>query len=237
VLTGNDTFEVAHIYPYSMINPSSTTGSPYDFWNVLKVFWSDDRIQKWRDAIFPDRRDQGLETCYNLLCLSPDAHAYWTKACFVLKPIKLSDDRKRLDVKFYWTPKYDRSPKSILTAPQSSEGSDSRPKKKLLHFPTDRPICSGDTISLTTDDPVTQPLPHWALLEMQWTLHRLTAMRGGADDFDNDDDDLMALRNEWDQYKENEWDSYMEDDWNSYEESTPVVVNEPSPSSSPSQPS
>jgi hypothetical protein len=213
VLTGNDTFEVAHIYSCSMINPSSTTGSPYDFWNVLKAFWSDDRIQKWRDAIFPDNRDQGLETCYNLLCLSPDAYAYWTKAYFVLK---LSDDEKRLDVKFYWTPKYDRLPKSILTTPQSSEGSDSRPKKKLLHFPIDRPICSGDMFSLTTDDPVTRPLPHWALLEMQWTLHRLTAMRGGADDFDNDDDDLMALRNEW----------------NSYEESTPVVVNEPSPSSS-----
>src|SRR2546421_8627463 len=65
-------------------------------------------------------------------------------------------------------------------------------------------------------------------------------MRGGAeiyDDFDNDDDDPMALRNECDQYEENEWDSYMEEIGNSYEESTPVVVNEPSPSSSPSQPS
>jgi hypothetical protein len=150
---------------------------------------------------------------------------------------------KRLDVKFYWTPKYGNSSRvDILTTPQSSKGSDSRPKIMLFHFPTKQPICSGDTISLTTDDPVTRPLPHWALLEMQWILHRLTAMRGGAeiyDDFDNDDDDPMALRNEWDQYEGDEWDSYMEDDdWNSCEEeSPPMLVDQPSPPSSPSQPS
>jgi len=215
VLTGNAIFEVAHIYPDSLINPSSTTDSPYNIWDILKVFWSDDRIQKWRNVIFPyqDSPDKGIETCHNLLCLSPDAHAYWTKAYFVLKPIKLSDDEKRLDVKFYWTPKYDYPSKSkvdILITPQSSEGSDSRAKIMLFHFPTNRQICSGDTISLTTDDPVTRPLPRWELLEMQWILHRLTAMRGGAeiyDDFDSDDDG------------EDERDSYMEDDdWNSYEE-------------------
>jgi hypothetical protein len=42
---------------------------------------------------------------------------------------------------------------------------------------------------------------------MQWILHRVAAMSGAADiydDSDNDDDDPMISRNEWD--------SYMEDD-------------------------
>jgi hypothetical protein len=215
VLTGNAISEVAHIYPYSMLNPSSTTGSPrFNFWDTLKRFWSDDRIREWRNVIFPDQNspDKGVETYYNLMCLSPDAHAYWTRAYFALKPIQLSDDKKRLDVEFHWMPQYNYSSEvDILTSPQSSEGLDGGSKIMLFHFPTKRQICSGEKISLTTDDPITRPLPHLALLEMQWILHRMAAMSGAAeiyDDFDNDDD-AMALRNEWDPYREDEWDSFI----------------------------
>jgi hypothetical protein len=77
----------------------------------------------------------------------------------------------------------------------------------LLHFPTKQIIYSGQKFSLTTDDPKIHPLPDYGLLEMQWILQRVVAMSGAAeiyDDFDNDDDDAMALRDEWD--------SCMEDD-------------------------
>jgi hypothetical protein len=220
VLTGDGTIEVAHIYPYSMLNTSSTSSpSQFSFWETLKLFWSDDRLQKWRNAIFPDQNnsDKGVETCCNFICFSRSAHGYWTKAYFALKLIHLSDDKKRLDVEFHWLRQHNHSEIDILTVPQTSEGLESGPKAKLLRFPTDRIICSGKKISLTTDDPVTRPLPHFALLEMQWILHRVAAMSGAAeiyDDFDNDDDDAMALQNEWD--------SYIEDDgWDSYEEESP----------------
>jgi len=97
----------------------------------------------------------------------------------------------------------------ILTSPESPEGFDGN--IKLFHFPTERQVCSGDAISLTTDDPVTRPLPHLALLEMQWTLQRMAAMSGAAEiyDFGNDYDDAMALR---DPCKEDEWDSVIEDE-------------------------
>lgn len=45
----------------------------------------------------------------------------------------------------------------------------------------DGKICSGDTIVFQTDDPEQRPLPSVALLEMQWTLHRVLAMSGAAD--------------------------------------------------------
>ena len=99
------------------------------------------------------------------------------KGYFALKPIQLSDDKKCLEVEFHWMPQYRYSSKvDILTPPKSSEGLDGRPDIMLFHIPTKRPICSGDKISLKTDDPETLPLPHFALLEMQWTLQRVAAM-------------------------------------------------------------
>ncbi|KKZ62463.1 hypothetical protein EMCG_03126 [[Emmonsia] crescens] len=73
-------------------------------------------------------------------------------------------------------------------------------------------IRSGTTITLRTDDPETKPLPNKSLLDMQWVLHRLTALSGRADvlglgfasndngsdgSLDLDISDEMALR-EWD---------------------------------------
>jgi hypothetical protein len=65
-------------------------------------------------------------------------------------------------------------------------------------------------------------------------LHRVTAMSGAAEiynNFDNDDDDsAMALQNEWDSCRENEWVSYIEDDnWDSYEEESPPTINQDIP--------
>src|SRR3954454_10383147 len=53
-------------------------------WDILEGFWSEERIQRWREKIFPDqnRPDQGSETCQNLICLSYDAHAYWGESIF-----------------------------------------------------------------------------------------------------------------------------------------------------------
>jgi HNH endonuclease len=204
-----------------MLNPSATNSDEYGFWGILKRFRSEDRIREWRNVIFPDqnRPDKGLETCHNLICLSPDAHAYWTKAYFALKPIQLSDDKKTFVVEFHWMPQHNYFSKvDLLTSPKSLEGSDGRAKVKLLHFPTERKICSGQKITLTTDDPVARPLPHPVLLEMQWILHRVATMSAAAeiyDGFDNDDDDEMALYNEWDLYGEDEWDPYKEDEWGS----------------------
>jgi hypothetical protein len=42
-------------------------------------------------------------------------------------------------------------------------------------------IHSGDTFTLTTDDPESHPLPSLELLDMQWVLQRLVAMCGAAE--------------------------------------------------------
>ncbi|KAF1817665.1 hypothetical protein P152DRAFT_26074 [Eremomyces bilateralis CBS 781.70] len=148
-------------------------------------------------AIFPT----GTEASHNLMCLSPNAHAYWGRAYFALKLIRLSDDKKRLDVQFSWLPPRNYTPQvDVLQRPSLPADLDQGPNLvKLFHYETEEKICSGDKNSLETDDPVARPLPDLGILEMQWLLHHVAAMSGAAeprDDFGGDDDgDIpIALR-------------------------------------------
>lgn len=52
---------------------------------------------------------------------------------------------------------------------------------KLWNCETDKPIYSGELVTLTTRDPVAMPLPSFELLEMQWMLNRIAALSGAAD--------------------------------------------------------
>lgn len=77
--------------------------SESNIWETLRVFWSDDRVKAWHDAVFPD--GNFVEACHNLICLNPLARRHHGNGYFVLKPIELSDDKKRLKVKFFWLQK------------------------------------------------------------------------------------------------------------------------------------
>jgi hypothetical protein len=74
------------------------------FWELLNLFWDNDRVKKWRSMIFPNSQnpDVGVERCFNLISLSPTTHDMWNKGVFALKPLKLSRDRKKLTVQFFW---------------------------------------------------------------------------------------------------------------------------------------
>lgn len=208
-MTKSGDSEIAHIFPYSMLNKSANISHPRykgqtAFWRLLKVFWDGDRVDKWRNKIFPDPQhpDTGVESCFNLICLAPSAHMIWDKGRFALKPLELSDDEKELTVQFFWQPQYKHKPDDrvdLLREPLSSEGLnliEIEEKPIFLTYLSEdrspRTIRSGDTFTLTTDDPGSRPLPSWELLEMQWILQRITAMSGavGTPELDlNDDDD------------------------------------------------
>jgi hypothetical protein len=195
----------------------TTTQHSLSFWEILRIFWCKERVDTWFHAIFstPAR----TEVCQNLLCLCPNAHAYWERAYFALKPIRISDDKKRLDVQFFWLSSNPYVPRiNILQAPSLSAPDHGPNLARLFNHETISQICSGDEISLETDDPVLRPLPNFMLLEMQWFLHRVTAMSGAAepqDDFhdkDRDNDVVSALQDRLDMYTEDDWDMYTDDD-------------------------
>jgi HNH endonuclease len=107
--------DVAHIFPFSMRNlKASPSSDPYSIWAVLLQFWSQDRVDAWYKTIF----SSGTEVVYNLMCLGPSAYKYHERAYFALEPKELSNDKKRLTVKFFWLPRYQYSSKvDILSSP------------------------------------------------------------------------------------------------------------------------
>jgi hypothetical protein len=178
--------------------------APFNLWETLRLFWSDERVKAWYDAIFPNGNI--VEICHNLICLDPLAYQYYGNGYFALKPIERSDDEKSLKVKFFWLQqsKSLASYVGILGVPSSEENDHGPNKAKLYNHETDNKICSEQELCLKTHDPENCPLPSWELLEMQWILNRLVAMRGAgeADDCDSDDsddeDDQIALHREQD---------------------------------------
>jgi hypothetical protein len=171
-----------------------------EFWESLALFWDEDRINKWYKTIFTDAEnpDIGIERCFNLISLSPDAHDMWNNGMFVLKPLHLS--RKRLIVQiFLQAPgNYQINNRiDLLTEPTSSEGlevvGDGYALHRVENDGSSSRIRSGETFTFTTNDPEKLPLPNVELLEMQWFLQRLMGMCGAAgwpslDDDDGDDD-------------------------------------------------
>ena len=142
---------------------------------------------------FPEVRRLAITSC-----VLPQAHINIGGMHFSpSKPIGLSDDRKRLDMQFFWLAKGNHSQVGILQRPALPVDLDQGPNiTKLYNVLTDQKICSGDEISLETDDPVAHPLPDLRLLEMQWFLTRVAAMSGVAepqDEFDDDSDDDLPM--------------------------------------------
>jgi hypothetical protein len=186
-----------------MLNKSANLSSANhsaqtNFWRLLGVFWTDDRVAEWRNKIFPNpnHSDTGVEACFNLISLGAEAHWHWNNGRFALKPLEISDDKKKLTVQFFWQPQYshgNKDPVDLLQEPLSSRDLRFTEKEGIEYFLARRQddgsyrgIESGDIFTFTTDDPAIRPLPSWGLLDMQWVLQRLTAMSGGVETPDVD---------------------------------------------------
>ncbi|KAL1965026.1 hypothetical protein VTN77DRAFT_6086 [Rasamsonia byssochlamydoides] len=181
---------VAHIYPFSMkdVTPKDS------FWWIMDLFWSKSRVEEWKKAIFTEQR---TEVCQNLITLTSTVHVLWGAAFFALKPLELSCDRKSLNVQFFWLRQYKRVEGGVFPSskPSFPGNLDGLPENiRLWNCENMTPIRSGDIITLHTENPDSHPLPSFALLEMQWFLHRIAALSGAADvydEFDDDNDDVI----------------------------------------------
>ena len=147
---------------------------------MLEKYWDANLISRWKTHVFGLK---GTEVCQNMITLSPSAHAYWGAALFALKPVSLSKDQKELVVQFFWLRPVARVHRVSLRSRPVLHGDlgGSVSNIKLFNCQTEAKICSGDHITLTTEDPTTMPLPSIDLLEMQWVLHRLTALSSESD--------------------------------------------------------
>ncbi|KAN0079479.1 hypothetical protein V8E54_004693 [Elaphomyces granulatus] len=200
VLTKVMPVEIAHISPFSMLNKpeKGSRSKRADFWDLLKIFWTTERITSWKNQIFLDLNnpDVGIEASFNLISFTAHEHAMWNEGLFATKPLTLSDDKKQLTLQFFWQPQYDhRREMDLLTKPVSSKGLKDTTKdgKKCALFyarndgsPQAVAIESGDIFKLTTENP-----------ESHWFMQRLVAMSGAAGwprfEHDNNDIDPSAV--------------------------------------------
>jgi hypothetical protein len=92
--------EAAHIYPCSMLNPSSAPPPEFDLWDILKGFGPTIVYRNGETQYFQIRTllTKVLRHVPTFMCLSRDVHGYWRKGYFALKP------QKCLEVEFHWMP-------------------------------------------------------------------------------------------------------------------------------------
>jgi hypothetical protein len=172
---------------------------------VLTYFWEPEKVAAWHQAVF----EQGTETVSNLMCFAPSLHAYHERALFALEPTELSDDRTSQKVRFHWLYAQKHGRRAKLTrSPEIPEPSSTGigPRQlKIFNIQTDQPLCTGDEIAITTPDPDRLALPHPKILEMQFILQQVAALKGGGerpDDEDNGDEDCEAVLADWSEVEE-----------------------------------
>jgi hypothetical protein len=199
VLTGGVSVEAAYIYPHQSLKnkKENTFGPRHIFWDHLKNFWPEEKVAAWEAELFPNGMHEiGIERVYNIITLSRDAHDFWNRGAFALKPISMSDDNTTLKVQFFWQKKQNntQATMSLLTTPFSTEDLDQNEgafdvgNVRLSDSRGLQPryIKSGDIFELKTDDTIARPLPSFTLLEMQWFLTCVVGMAGAAVPYDED---------------------------------------------------
>ncbi|PGG96572.1 hypothetical protein GX51_07768 [Blastomyces parvus] len=163
----------AHIVPYSL-NSNDTREA---FFGLLKDFWAE-RTETLRNIL-----KNGTDFVENMLTFTPTLHYSHAAGLFALQPVEASHDGKSLKLKFYWLQQRESRSGTMVKIPELPEFPNDVKLKgiKVYSIDDDHIIQSGEVMELTTSDPEKYPLPNWDLLEIQWILQRLTALRGAVD--------------------------------------------------------
>ncbi|GIJ88226.1 hypothetical protein Asppvi_007144 [Aspergillus pseudoviridinutans] len=193
VVTGRQRVQACPIFPHCLLKkkkPTDLTRSIPDLWKLLSLFFDNEDVLQWKNAIFPnpDQPTDGIPE--NLTCLSPNVHGDWADGYCAFKPLRVSSDGREMEYKFHWLPREPHGPTDkvdLSRRPLSTAGLDQSEGRFSYTFEGHR-IQSGDTFFLKTSDPVTHPLPSFTLLQMSWKLTQIVALSAAAEDPDPEDD-------------------------------------------------
>lgn len=156
------------------------------------MFFNQEEVDRWHRQIFrnPDQPDRGVETCENLICLTPQLHRYWSTGKCAFRPVRQSFDRTELELEFHWLPKHSHGPfDNVPLGKQQLSTEGLRDSGGNILTTSDfTPVCSGQRFTLQTEDPVCLPLPSFVLLEMQWKLNQIVSLSAAAEDTEWEDE-------------------------------------------------
>ncbi|KAJ5719607.1 hypothetical protein N7493_007185 [Penicillium malachiteum] len=181
--------EAAHIVP------SKLHRAPQGFlWLMLSEYWPL-KSKAWSAAIL---RTGWTDNCFdterltNMITLNRLIHWHWENCHCAFYPIRVSGDKKSIDLAFHWLPSAEgKKASDWVPLDQNPFGNTPRETWRTnvaaFNVETRELISSGDIFTITTTDPVNLPLPSMELLEMLWHLKRIAAMRG-EDDAEGEED-------------------------------------------------
>ncbi|GFG24907.1 hypothetical protein IFM61606_04831 [Aspergillus udagawae] len=147
------------------------------FFGGLRQFWRDKKVDEWHNAIYGDA--SGPEKPENLILLSPNAYVLYTKGYIAFEPIDKDPEGKWLTLKLWWLQQHEEDCVDFSVIPQLPSDLHPSDYGAALHdVRNDRPLLSGEMITLETHDLENCPLPDTRILEMQWVLNRVLALSG-----------------------------------------------------------
>lgn len=166
--------EIAHIVPLHIGGRDMEERNNRRFWKVMRFFFDEQRVNSWMAATADP-----LELT-NLMCVSGNVQGLYESARFALRPI--FQGQNRTAALFYWLPHTEYTMRGLQAWPGYNVNQQCSPFGcTLFDCATGRKIRSGSVVEFKTADRVKYPVPSGAILDMQWTMQRVTAWSGVYD--------------------------------------------------------
>ncbi|KAI4149166.1 MAG: hypothetical protein LQ340_004762 [Diploschistes diacapsis] len=186
IVTGSAIVDTCHIWPFASKNVKWTKRQT--LLDALGAVYASEQLQQWVQKLSPE--GEVIDRASNMLTLNPILHRLWGKALIGFEPLERIPNG--ITMRFWWLQRTgmrlsDRNI-DITADPATLFHQSNEPGHiSMVDFGTCRPICSGDVITVTAQEPA--DVPDFEILQLQWDLLRMTALTGAAEDAEDDEDD------------------------------------------------
>jgi len=166
VLTGGTVqVEGAHIFDVRAINRLRPNEEAISIWDMLKTFWP---LEKLRALMVKGSQDR------NIIPLRLDAHRFWDKHMFALRPIPhRTDPDHRLYLQMVWLDNIIVEGNLVNNPWNHQQRGTITDFRRSVDGYTFSAIMHGDVYELVTTDPEKRPLPDIHLLQLRFAVQKL----------------------------------------------------------------
>ncbi|KAM0625667.1 hypothetical protein ACHAQG_002857 [Verticillium nonalfalfae] len=190
-----------------------------DFQFKISRLWGADREKAISEKLFPNGTTEGIDVIGNVICLSPDMHAAWSRYDFALFPMRPKEEKAEA-----MGSNICASAREILLTTAIGIV---KQRPRAFDLRTGAPILDGQIFTIKAA--MKDHLPDYDILMLQWDIARVASLCGAAesgDDYDKDAYDADAY--DADAYDADAYDvdAYDTDDDKEHVEAEMEMTNE-----------
>ncbi|KAL9947707.1 hypothetical protein ACHAO5_002573 [Verticillium nonalfalfae] len=187
--------------------------------DTLARLWGADREKAISEKLFPNGTTEGIDVIGNVICLSPDMHAAWSRYDFALFPMRPKEEKAEA-----MGSNICASAREILLTTAIGIV---KQRPRAFDLRTGAPILDGQIFTIKAA--MKDHLPDYDILMLQWDIARVASLCGAAesgDDYDKDAYDADAY--DADAYDADAYDvdAYDTDDDKEHVEAEMEMTNE-----------